>query len=205
MVDSAGHRLLLAVVCVAVVAIAACGGGVGDVGGVTVIGQRDDPNAGATGGSARSSGSSAPAGLDCAGRYTCTQGTNDIKADLDNVGGRCQADYNGTTVVLQSDGSITVDGTKFGTWRLSGSSIDVCTVDGQCATCVKNSSAGADAGPSTRKGLGEGPCTTDAECQSDACAPAGFCSVRCSGDAGTLCGVPPFDGTCSTQGFCNKS
>jgi hypothetical protein len=205
------HRFALASVVASVALAAGCTGGVGPV-GIDIIAQREDPTGGKTaGGGSRAATSS----LDCAGTYECTAGANGSDtAKLTEENGVCKADYGGAKIELSADGTVLINGQRGGTWTAKGSTINVCTLQGDCASCTKKASSssadggGSSGGTSSLKALGEA-CAVDGDCAAGGCAPAGYCSLRClPGDAGvtaSVCAVTPFNGVCSSQGFCNKS
>lgn len=59
----------------------------------------------------------------------------------------------------------------------------------------------------TKKANAEGPCASNAECESGVCFIGGtqsYCSAKCTAaDAATTCAAP-FTGSCNKQGFCKR-
>jgi hypothetical protein len=73
------------------------------------------------------------------------------------------------------------------------------------------SDAGSDANDGGGGGLPLGAlCSVGSECASGVCFnPFGgtsgdrrWCTLRCNPGQDPVCNVPPFDGTCNTQGYC---
>ena len=58
-----------------------------------------------------------------------------------------------------------------------------------------------------KKASAEGPCASNAECESGVCFIGGnqsYCSAKCTAaDAATTCAAP-FTGSCNKQGFCKR-
>jgi hypothetical protein len=65
----------------------------------------------------------------------------------------------------------------------------------------------APAAAAAKKANAEGPCASDAECESGVCflgSTQTYCSAKCTtADAATTCAAP-FTGTCNKQGFCKR-
>lgn len=186
--------------------LAACSAGAGAI-GVDIIAQREGPGVGtAPSAPLPDDAPSAPptTRLSCAGAYTCSipGGGSSISASLAEVDGRCEAEYEGVRIILETDGKITVGGSVYGSWELrADGTFNVCTTDSTCATCARGTGA-TEAG--TKK-LGEGPCSANADCELGACFDSKYCSLPCtSANAATVCAVTPFNGVCAPQGLCAK-
>lgn len=168
--SNVAQRRIASSLVIASIAVAACGGGEGGTIGIGVIGQREAPGNGTfesaspsgrsgSSGSSGSSGTSSSSGgstssssgssgggssFKCSGTYRCIDASGDsVSVTLAESGGTCAASVQGKNVVVEKDGSLTLDGQKYGTWTYASGKFQICatsnvkTVEaGDCGICT---------------------------------------------------------------------
>jgi len=88
-------------------------------------------------------------------------------------------------------------------------SLDAGTTDSGSVGATDSGSAdsgGADSG-SAKKKLGEGPCVSNDECESNVCFndKQSWCTLECTSEnAATVC-VAPLSGSCNNKGRCKRN